>query len=374
MQKQNHFKQDNRPVLTNPQGHILYFDILRIFAAFAIVMLHVASWHWSSLEYQSTTWKIHHFFNGTARWAVPVFIMMSGALFLEPSRSFSVKRIYQKNIWRMLSTYLIWSAFYALVTISKASDFSITYFIGLTIRGHYHLWFLIMLISLYILVPVLRKVAEERELLRYGILSGVVLIFFVPSILQVMSQSDLDAIKKFGTSLSEVFPSTVFTNDFSYILYFLLGYYLHTFDFSPKQRILCYLMLITGLILTFVLPIRMANKSQISTGDFYAPESLNVLLMSVGMFVFGKYVLSGFQSNEKTQSVFRYVSECGLTVYLVHVFVMDSVFAIGCNSFSFHPIISIPILSLVIFLISLAISMIIEWIKRKVTCMIKTRW
>ena len=61
-------------------------DILRILAAFAIVVLHICSRNFSQISIEKSEWQQFAFINGLTRWAVPVFIMISGSLFLNPSK------------------------------------------------------------------------------------------------------------------------------------------------------------------------------------------------------------------------------------------------------------------------------------------------
>ncbi len=84
---------------------IFYFDFLRIFAAFAVVLAHTASirygMHYSNLVYYCIF-----------KWAVPVFVMISGALFLEPAKNITINNILRKYIFRVAIVFIVWSLFY----------------------------------------------------------------------------------------------------------------------------------------------------------------------------------------------------------------------------------------------------------------------
>lgn len=361
---QNTTPTDMQPAAA--KQHIVYFDSLRVLAAFSVVMLHMSGKQWLLLDYRTATWQIHHLFNGFTRWAVPVFVMMSGAVLLDPVRKQSTARLYHKNILRMILTYLGWSAFYALVGMVKQGGFSITYFIGEVIRGHYHLWFLLMIASLYVLIPILRKITEDRALLRYGLLVGAVVLFLIPRSLDLLSRLEISMAQKISASLSEVFESTVFGNGLVYVLYFILGYYLHTEPFSKRMRIILCAGGIVGFLLTFLLTNLASAAIQAQTAAYYAPETVNVLLMSTGMFTFGRFVLSRLPLQERPQKMVQLLSRCCLTIYLIHVFVLDTVGEWGLTTISFHPIISISALSLLVFLLSLAAALLLEGCKAAV--------
>lgn len=59
--------------------HRIDFDVLRIVAAFFVVVIHVSGWILYSFPADSPDWMIVNFFNTLARFAVPVFFMISGA-------------------------------------------------------------------------------------------------------------------------------------------------------------------------------------------------------------------------------------------------------------------------------------------------------
>ena len=69
----------------------VYLDYIRVLATIAIVVLHVTAWNWSYVDARSVTWNTFNFYNGCVRWAVPAFLMISGALFLGSESS--IKRI-----------------------------------------------------------------------------------------------------------------------------------------------------------------------------------------------------------------------------------------------------------------------------------------
>ena len=61
---------------------LIHYDLLRIFAAFSVVMLHSAAQFWYSLDIYSTEWLIANSYDALFRFGVPIFVMISGALFL----------------------------------------------------------------------------------------------------------------------------------------------------------------------------------------------------------------------------------------------------------------------------------------------------
>ena len=66
---------------------IAYFDVLRILATFAVIVLHLSAQHWADTDVYSRAWQAFNLYDSAVRWAVPVFVMISGALFLSGSQS-----------------------------------------------------------------------------------------------------------------------------------------------------------------------------------------------------------------------------------------------------------------------------------------------
>ena len=79
--------------LENPtKVRTVYFDYLRVFATLAVMVLHTSAQNWSKTDVNSFTWQTFNFFDSIVRWGVPVFVMISGSLFL--SRDIPIKVIY----------------------------------------------------------------------------------------------------------------------------------------------------------------------------------------------------------------------------------------------------------------------------------------
>ena len=93
---------------------VIYLDYLRILATFSVVVLHVAAQNWYDTPIQSAEWKIYNFYNSCVRWAVPAFVMISGALFLDPDKKIRTKDIFCKSIFRMILAYFFWAFIYAI--------------------------------------------------------------------------------------------------------------------------------------------------------------------------------------------------------------------------------------------------------------------
>ena len=89
------------------EKRMLHYDLLRILAAFSVVMLHSASQFWYTLPVTDKDWLIMNSYDSLVRFGVPVFVMISGALFLSDDKKTDIKRLYTHNILRLLIIYIV---------------------------------------------------------------------------------------------------------------------------------------------------------------------------------------------------------------------------------------------------------------------------
>ena len=83
-------------------------DWLRFAALIAVMGLHVSSSVWSRMEIGTAGWLFATLLRQT--WAVPVLVMVTGALLLDPDREPNI----HKRLHRIGVAYLPWSVAYQL--------------------------------------------------------------------------------------------------------------------------------------------------------------------------------------------------------------------------------------------------------------------
>ena len=166
-------------------------DILRLLAAFAVVALHVNPQAHLDVAIPSPAWGVMNLCTVLCCWSVPSFFMISGAFLLSPSsRQHDTRYLYRRNILRMLTAFVFWSAFYAIAHCALYGKGKWT-FLNQFFRGHYHMWYLFALISLYWITPLLRKITESKRTTEYFLLTGFVFTFLVGRVLNFVSLLNL---------------------------------------------------------------------------------------------------------------------------------------------------------------------------------------
>jgi surface polysaccharide O-acyltransferase-like enzyme len=101
---------------------------------------------------------------------------------------------------------------------------------------------------------------------------------------------------------------------------------------------------------------------------FVLNDSLNLIIVAVGLFLFFKsldYEVL-FQKIPVLQKIVLYVSTCSLGVYFVHVLIIEELasdhFGFMLNASSFHPLVSIPAISLLVMALSVIVTMLLKQI------------
>lgn len=342
--------------ITTTTNRTEYFDYLRIFATFSVILLHVAAEYWYTGDVTTNEWMILNTYNCFVRWTVPVFVMISGTLFLE--KEHSISKLYKKNIFRLITAFLFWSVLYAVID-SVQKQLSLTETLSRIVKGHFHMWFIFMIVGLYIITPLLKRIVDSMKLTKYFIIICVIFSFLIPNLVTTTAYFNWNI----GTFASEAFDQIFFYFTYGFVGFFVLGYYLNRIDTKGKIKWLIYAMGLIGFAITLFMTTYISRLVNYSDGNFQWYLTINVLMQSVSVFVFAKNNWNSLKVAPVVKKVIREMSKYSFGAYLVHAMIMEQLdINFGLNSLSFNPIISVPVISLLIFVISYGISAIINHI------------
>lgn len=141
--------------------HKSEIDVLRIAAVCAVVMIHIAAVYSVKVETcDELIWRISLIYNCASRWAVPVFVMISGVLILNLKCKEMIFTcpisFYRRRFAKILVPMLFFSVAYMVIRYVRDGVLAEQLFIDLVCgRPYYHLWFLYMIAMLYLCVPVI---------------------------------------------------------------------------------------------------------------------------------------------------------------------------------------------------------------------------
>ena len=224
---------------------------------------------------------------------VPLFVMLSGCLKLKQNEEFSWNK-WLKSILRLVLVFLVSSVFYAFFVDTSPN---ITDTIRNIVIGHYHLWFLFMIIGLYLCIPIILQIKTNIKI--YYLFLGI--SFFtsivVPTISEITSTTGLNYILY---ELANIYIGKGF------IIYFILG------DLLDKSREANkYLYAIYGLgIISFMLLIFGISNTMIV---FLYSITVLALLLCLGSRI----------NHLQVKRILEFLSKQCLIVYVIHAAVIE---------------------------------------------------
>jgi len=321
----------------------------------AVITIHVAAQNWYSADVNTFHWKTFNAFDGAARWSVPVFVMISGALFL--NRECGIKQLIKKNITRIITAFFFWSAIYAGVKLYKGG--AVSQAVADLFTGQYHMWFLFMIVGLYLVAPFIKKITQSPSLVRYYLCLWVAMSVFVPLFAALLSASN----GKIGEILEYIRNSAYFFFAEGYVGYFLLGYLLSNITLRRRSRYLIYLLGSVSLFLTVWLTQVQSVAVGKPTCPLYGYFSVTALLQSIAIFILFRYLFMNLKPGNGLAGVIATLSQCSFGAYLVHVLVLEHLNDVfGINTMTFHPVKGTLFIIFVVTMVSYGISFLLNQI------------
>lgn len=202
--------------LSGPRKQFL--DVLRVLATCAVVLMHVLTGATDVTdasivpEYRSLLLSVMDL----VTWCVPIFLLISGYLFLNPERTLTYPVMIKKYCRRIALAILLFGVPYAASELVVAErTFRIRMIpeaLKMTLTGHTwsHMWYLYLILFLYLITPLLKKVL--RVLPVWGAAAVMAVIFLGSS------------VAPFLNKVLDVNSIPVLPDGGVYFLYYLCGY------------------------------------------------------------------------------------------------------------------------------------------------------
>ena len=203
--------------LSGPRKQFL--DVLRVLATCAVVLMHVLTGATDVTdasivpEYRSLLLSVMDL----VTWCVPIFLLISGYLFLNPERTLTYPVMIKKYCRRIALAILLFGVPYAASELVVAERtfriMMIPEALKMTLTGHTwsHMWYLYLILFLYLITPLLKKVL--RVLPVWGVAAVMAVIFLgssvAPFLNKVLDSNSIPVLPDGGV----------------YFLYYLCGYF-----------------------------------------------------------------------------------------------------------------------------------------------------
>ncbi len=292
-------------------------------------------------------------------WAVPCFVMASGALLLDSKRVLSMKKLFGKYVLRMAVALIVFSVLFAIfdgVFIKKCgagemfTDSIDAIFFG---SGWMHMWYIYLLFALYLMLPIYKIISGNATAaqLKYMLLVYTIFVSAVPFIETIAGKK-----LPFYICVYTVYP-----------LYFFFGHALHTGIIKLPKRA-------SGLMLLICLGIIAMLTVHAYSNSAEAPETSGKMINLLGVYSFPLYVAAsigafGYFRKTKNQPVpvldkiAAELDSCSFGIYLLHMAVLRYIFLVmKFNPFEHGGTISIIGVCLLTLVISYLITKVLKFI------------
>jgi len=291
-------------------AHNIYISNLRVAATIGVILIHATTGYLQQASIGSFEWDYANWTNGLTRHAVPIFVMISGALLLQKEET--TMDFYRKRLWKIIPPFLFWTSVYigyyfwrytSWDNLSMQQILSISWTKFRT-GANAHLWYLYMIMGLYLAIPFLRKMVKLCSIRELEIFIG---IWFVS--LFVMNKRWQDVLVRIDL--------TFFTN---YVGYLVLGYYLSIRDFR-KWKGWFVLLFVASCGFTIYITHMLSVSQHKYDPSFYGYVLPNVALAAAAFFACGQYFSKEVISPRWVALIDRY----SFGIYLAHILILNYV-------------------------------------------------
>lgn len=328
-----------------PQMHL---DLLRLFAAFCVIALHVLSpWHSSLPDFGTRTWHAVNILNEIARTGVPIFLMLTGCLLLPNPQTKDFLPFYRRRLTRILVPFLLWNTIYYVIyrIHAGAPIFSRAYLDELLIQGSaYHFWYVYTLAGIYLLLPFLARALEscsQKQVFWLAIIAAF------PGTLRTMIN--------LTTPLAVFLTEPIMEN---YLGYVILGYWLSRVKLGRRTAWAIPICGIGGWALGACMNFFRSSPEALDL-YFNGGYTLNHYLFAAAIFLAARHLR--LPDSPRLGACLHRLSGLTYTVYLMHVLVLDALDRFLPIAI---PALKIPVYSVLCFVLCLALAWELDWLKR----------
>jgi surface polysaccharide O-acyltransferase-like enzyme len=350
---------------TSSPVFVTYADVMRTMAIFMVVWIHTASpyvYGQSLTPETAQSWSMGNVLMALMRPAVPLFLMLSGLLLLQPQKaSEPLATFFQKRLARVLLPFGFWSvAFLGWRIWFRGEVISIPQAVQELLKGtvYPHLWFMYLILGLYLATPILRQYVKQATLANF--LYGLTL-WAIASIVMPL----LKLLWGFEFQLVGFLPFT------GYLGFYMAGYYLNQVSVAPWLRRCLPLVYIGGALFTAGITEALTRQAHGKIDDtFYNGLTLNIGIMAVCLFLWIKelscHQSQGFATVKPIKQLMQILGTTSFSVYLIHPALIEVCqsgrLGFQLTALPLSPLIVIPVFTLLIWIAAIGLVQLIRWL------------
>lgn len=300
------------------------FSYIRAVSCIAIIVLHTS--YAAIVVYGGELGKFSYIASRVAEygmmWAVPCFVMVTGALLLDVDRKIPLKKLFQKYIVRIFAALAIFTLILRIVDMFLDGEpFGGYIFIEgfsemFTGTSWAYLWYLYLLLGLYFLMPFYKKIVQYSTDTELKYLLGIYVIFL--SALPILQIWNINC--GFYIHVSTIYPFFLFC-----------GYVIYKEIWQIKLWCAVLMTVAATGAMTIITIVRWSRNIQ-GLDVLLGYSSIFVIMQAVGIFtVIIKIKVSGLAWLKK---LLMKIDECSFGIYLIHmIFIKVLLNYVGFNPY-----------------------------------------
>ena len=280
-----------------------------------------------------TAWATSMIVEVVCYWAVPIFLMLTGATLMKYREKYDTKTYFKKRIMKVFIPFIIWATIMTIwkcsIGVLKINDFSIKNILNIFFSNGEETtyYFMFLILGIYLTIPLLSVLSEEKN--RKICWYTVIAIFVTKSILPII-------LKMFGVN----YNTSLAIQLGDWAIYPLLGYLFSTHNFTKKQRTVIYILGILAAIFRYSMTYYWTTTSHVLNKTLFGYTQFHSVLLSSAVFVFIKNI--DFNKKIESEKITKFLSKiasCSFGIYLIHQIVMyyeKSIFVINSASWQWR--------------------------------------
>ena len=331
--------------MQNLKKRILWIDLLRIIGIISVILLHVVSNTINTFGNLSDNAHIFYvFIHYFCSFAVPLFVMISGMVFLD-RKDLTFKEMFKKYILKiLLIIFVIGTGMILMEEIFINKNVSLD-LIGKVfkriIEGDIwaHMWYLYMILGLYLISPVLTLITNNIKESEY---KNFLITLFIIGILI--------------PTLNKIFNIKIAFNMLNisgYIFYYFYGHYLSHYKISKNFKIINFVVCLICILYTIYRAIHINSLDNI-----YSYTSL------VPFIIASSTILLLKDKKIKENNLITTIAVSSLGIYVFHQLFINIIYKVlKFKMIINYPYIGLIIYSIIIFLCSFLMTYLLRKIK-----------
>jgi surface polysaccharide O-acyltransferase-like enzyme len=286
---------------------VAWADLCRVVAIYGVILIHsCGAFFYAYDKAPMSDWLAANALDSMVRVAVPLFVMISGAMLLKPGMPIATPREVLWRVAKVLIPLIFWSAahLYRNNALGNYGQGLLTIF---SRPAMYHLWFVYMIIGLYMIMPFLQMVYEALRT-RPAMCAYFFVVWFLISCVPLYWPLPVLGIMQLGSFLG-------------YGGFFILGGLIAGIPRKFVPHWLCVAIYAVCSASTFYLTWRFSESAGVAVERAYVYFAPNVVIASIAAF----FAFSTVELPARSAAVCQWLGDRSFIIYFVHVVILEHV-------------------------------------------------